>query len=188
MKKLIFFIFLGIIVSGLWAQQFTIPRDAELLESTEFKNNGITYLVEQRYRLLSGEILYAYYNVDGNNITIQVLEQIPILAIGININIPGMPGYREFNFGNDRRLLVQFMKIMKLGEPMGSTGTNRTRARNPSLSDYIFRLSTVGINEYVLLLDLYDESWVLEHRLKRNDGSIFSIDTTRIIWVNEYFE
>jgi hypothetical protein len=69
---------------GVWAQQFSIPAGAELLESTEFKNNGITYVVEQRYRLRSGEILYAYYNVEGqSSVTIQKIEETPILALGI---------------------------------------------------------------------------------------------------------
>ena len=189
MKKIIFFCLFLLTIVGVWAQQFTIPVGAELLESTEFKSNGIPYIIERRYRLPSGEILYAYYDVEGNNsVTIQRIEQAPILALGSNIIIPGMPGYREFSFGSDRRQLVQFMKIMRLGEPIGSTGSNRTRARTPSLSDSVFRNLGVGNSEYVLLLDLFDETWVLEHRLSRNDGSIFNTDTTRIIRVREYSE
>jgi hypothetical protein len=189
MKNALFLFQLVFIFSGLWAQQFSIPAGAELLESTEFRNNGIPYIIERRYRLPSGETLYAYYDVEGqSSVTIQRIEQIPILALGTDINISGMPGYREFSFGDDRRKLVQFMKLLKLGEPMGTTGANRVRARVPSLSDYIFRISTVGNDEYVLLLDLYDETWVLEHRLSRNDGSIFLTNTTRIIRVSEYSE
>jgi hypothetical protein len=96
---------------------FSVPTGAELLESTEFKTNNIPYLIERRYRLPSGEIMYAYYDVEGSNsVTIQKIEQPPLLALGIDINIPGLPGYREFNFGDDRRKLVQFMKLFKLGQ------------------------------------------------------------------------
>jgi hypothetical protein len=182
MKNLLFLICFSIGVFGLWAQQFSIPAGAELIESAEFKNNGIPYIIEQRYRLRSGEILYVYYDIEGSNsITFQRIEQAPILALGENINIPGLPGYREFNFGDDRRRLVQFMKLFKLGQK-DYTG----KVKTPSLSDSIFRISSVGRNEFVLLLDLYDETWVLEHRLARNDGSVFSTDTTAIVRVNRF--
>ena len=181
MKKILFWIYFFILLLGLWAQQFSIPPGAELLESTEFKNNGVPYIIERRYKLPSGEILYAYYDVDGNNsVTIQKIEQTPILALGTNINISGMPGYREFNFGEDRRRLVQFMKIMKLGEK-----DYRGNVKTPSLSDSVF--NTIGNlrSEFKLLLDLYDETWVLEHR-QWMDKRLFSTDTTAIIRVNRY--
>jgi hypothetical protein len=183
MKNVLFIVFFFCCIYSLLAQQFTIPVGAELIESAEFKNNGIPYIIEQRYRLRSGEILYVYYDVEGSNsITFQRIEQAPILALGENINIQGLPGYREFNFGDDRRRLVQFMKLFKLGQ-RNSSGRG---VRTPSLSDSIFNISSVGRNEFVLLLDLYDETWVLEHRLARNDGSIFSTDTTAIVRVNRF--
>jgi hypothetical protein len=90
--------------------QFKIPANAELLESVEFKSNGVPYLIEQRYRLPSGQIMYAYYDIEGSNsVTIQKIEETPLLALGTDVNIPGMPGYREFRFGDDSRKLVQFM-------------------------------------------------------------------------------
>jgi len=139
--------------------QFKIPANAELLESTEFKSNGVPYLIEQRYKLPSGKIMYAYYDVEGSNsITIQRLEETPLLALGTDVNIPGMPGYREFNFKNDRRKLVQFMKIFKLGQKDYSGNVN-----TPSLSDSVFFTSSAYRHEFKLLLDLYDETWVLEH-------------------------
>lgn len=161
--------------------QFSIPKGAELLESTEFKSNGVAYMVEQRYKLPSGKIMYAYYDVEGSNsVTIQKIEQTPLLALGTDVNIPGMPGYREFNFGDDRRKLVQFMKLFKLGRPDYSG----KKAKTPSLSDSIFSPSPSFKNEFKLLLDLYDETWVLEHITK---GSTFvSTDTTPIIRVKEY--
>jgi len=138
--------------------QFSIPANAELLGSTEFKSDGITYMVEQRYKLPSGQIMYAYYDVEGSNsVIIQTIEEAPLLALGTDINIPGMPGYREFNFGDDRKKLVQFMKMFKLGQK-----DYRDNVKTPSLSDSIFDLS-VARNEFKLLLDLYDETWVLEH-------------------------
>jgi len=181
MKGLLFLHLFFIGICGLWAQQFTIPVGAELLESTEFKNNGIPYIIERRYRLPSGEILYAYYDVDGSNsVTIQRVEQTPILALGINVNIPGMPGYREFNFGSDRRQLVQFMKIMKLGQETSTRG----RARTPSLSDSIFSPSGLR-EEFIILLDLLDETWVLEQNIY-SGREILSTRTTRIIRVNRF--
>jgi len=97
--------------------QFRIPANAELLESTEFKNDGVPYLIEHRYKLPSGQIMYAYYDAEeSNSVTIQKIEETPLLALGTDVNIPGMPGYREFNFGDDRRKLVQFMKLFKLGQ------------------------------------------------------------------------
>ena len=114
--------------------QFKIPANAELLESTEFKNNGVPYLVEQKYKLSSGKIMYAYYDIEGSNsVTFQKIEESPLLALGTDVNIPGLPGYREFNFGDDRRKLVQFMKLFKLGQK-----DYRGNVKTPSLSDSIF--------------------------------------------------
>jgi len=88
MKKILFLVYFSISLCGLWAQQFSIPAGAELLESTELKSNGVPYIIERRYRLPSGQILYAYYNVEGSNsVTIQRIEQAPILALGTDINI-----------------------------------------------------------------------------------------------------
>jgi len=161
MKKILFWSYFLLFLSRLWAQQFTIPTGAELLESTEFKNNGIPYIIERRYKLPSGAILYAYYDVEGNNsVTIQKIEQTPILALGKEIKISGMPGYREFNFGADKRQLVQFLKLMKLGWNKDYKGGVKT----PSLSDDVFSGISGWRSEFILLLDLLDETWVLEHR------------------------
>jgi hypothetical protein len=183
MKQKLFIFFFTIIGFGLWAQQFTIPSGAVLLESTEFKNNGIPYVIEQRYRLPSGEILYAYYDVEGNNsVTIQRIEQAPLLALGNDINIPGLPGYREFNFGDDVRRLVQFMKLLRLGQP-----DYRGNVRTPSLSDSIFTSYSTYRREFKLLLDLYDETWVLE--LRSWIGNVLlSVDTTRIVHTNRFID
>jgi hypothetical protein len=183
MRNIFFSFCFVIIISGVWPQQFSIPAGAELLESTEFKNNGIPYVIERRYKLPSGEILYAYYDVEGNNsVTIQKIEQTPILALGTNINIPGMPGYREFNFGNDNRKLVQFMKIMKLGQRDYSG-----KVKTPSLGDRIFTPQASGTekDEFRLLLDLYDESWTLEHRYTMS-GRWYHWENIEIIHVNRY--
>jgi hypothetical protein len=164
--------------------QFSIPAGAELLESTEFKSNDVAYMVEQRYKLPSGKIMYAYYDVEGSNsVTIQKIEQTPLLALGTDVNIPGMPGYREFNFGDDRKKLVQFMKLFKLGQPdyYGKT------AKTPSLSDRIFNSVSSWKSDFKLLLDLYDETWVLEHR-QYSGGRLVTTDTTAIIRVNKYNE
>ena len=182
MRRYLFFICFSLISSGLWAQQFTIPTGAVLLESTEFKNNGIPYIIERRYKLPSGEILYAYYDVEGqSSVTIQRIEQTPILALGKDINISGMPGYREFDFGTDRRQLVQFMKIMKLGWDKNYRGGLKT----PSLSDRVFTASSVFRSEFALLLDLFDETWVLEHR-KYDGRKLSSTDTTAFFRVTRY--
>ena len=181
MKKLLFLVCLSLVLSELWAQQFSIPAGAELLESTEFKSNGTAYLVEQRYKLRSGDILYVYYDVEGSSsVTIQRIEQAPVLAIGSDVNIPGMPGYREFDFGDDRRKLVQFMKIFKLGERQYNGG-----AKTPSLSDNIFSSISNLRSEFKLLLDLYDESWVLEHR-QYSERALLLTETTAIIRVDRY--
>ena len=175
MRKIFVFFVFTLATNVLWAQQFAIPAGAVLIESTEFKNDGITYIIEQRYRLASGETMYVYYDVDGaSSVTIQRLEQTP-LAIGNEIKISGMPGYREFNFGNDDRKLVQFLKIMKLGWQRNYIGYVKT----PSLSDRIFRGISSWRSEFILLLDLYDETWILEHRqysgrdLVSNDKTTF---------------
>ena len=189
MRKIMFLYLLVFTIFGLWAQQFVIPAGAELLESTEFKNNGVPYIVEQRYRLRSGEILYAYYDVEGqSSVTIQRIEQIPILALGTDINISGMPGYREFNFGDDRRKLVQFLKLMKLGwqENNSWSGGNRiTGIRTPSLSDRVFNGILDWRSEFILLLDLLDETWVLEHK-QYAYGSLASNDTTAFRRVSQF--
>ena len=183
-KKVILITILLFSVVGLWAQQFSIPAGAVLIESTEFKNNGVTYIIEQRYRLTNGEILYAYYDVDGSNsVTIQKTEQQPILALGKEINIKGMPGYREFNFGQDKRQLVQFMKIMKLGEKKSYTKDVKT----PSLSDHIFSGVPGWRDEYKLLLDLYDETWVLEYN-QYSGNNLASHNTTALIRVVKFTE
>jgi hypothetical protein len=182
MKKILFWVCFTVVFSGLWAQEFSIPAGAILLESTEFKNNGIPYIIERRYRLPSGEILYAYYDVEGqSSITIQRIEQIPILALGTDINISGMPGYREFNFGDDRRQLVQFLKIMRLGWQSNYRGGIRA----PSLSDYIFNGVPSWRSEFILLLDLFDETWVLEHR-QYSGSSLVSNDIMAFTRVNQF--
>jgi len=183
MKKILFLIYFSTALFGLWAQQFTIPAGAELIESAEFKNNGIPYIIEQRYRLRSGEILYVYYDVEGSNsITFQRIEQAPILALGENINIPGLPGYREFSFGDDRRRLVQFMKLFKLGQRYGRD------VRTPSLSDSIFdKVVASHRSNFKLLLDLYDETWVLEH-LEMDGNRVVYSTTTAIFHTNKYID
>ena len=182
-KKIFFFSFFVLLVYGLWAQNFTIPAGAELLESTEFKSNDVPYIIERRYRLPSGEILYAYYDAEGSNsITVQRIEQAPLLALGTDINIPGMPGYREFNFGDDRRKLVQFLKLFKLGEP-----NYRGDVKTPSLSDSTFTISGGFRNEFILLLDLLDESWVLEHKMHGGSGYV-STSTTKFKHTNRYID
>jgi len=184
MKKILFLVYFLVILSGLWAQQFTIPTSAVLLESTEFKNNGVAYIIERMYRLPSGETLYAYYDVEGqSNVTVQRIEQSPILALGKEINISGMPGYREFNFRDDKRKLVQFLKIMKLGwqRNYGRGGGIKT----PSLSDDIFDGIADWRSEFILLLDLYDELWVLKHR-QYSGKNLASSDTTAFYRVNNF--
>ena len=167
---------------------FSIPAGAELLESTEFKHDGVPYLIERRYRLPSGEIFFAYWDVDGSHsVTIQRIEDAPLLVIGTDVNIPGMPGYREFNFGDDRRRLVQFMKLFRLGRPE-TDWRGVVSVRTPSLSDSLFR-PTVWRDEFILLLDLLDETWVLEHKrwTDTSRGSRLSdVVTTRIVRVNEF--
>ena len=183
MKKTLFLLYFSVFLFGLWAQQFTIPKGAELLESTEFKNNGVTYIIEQRYKLPAGEILYAYYDVEGSSsVTIQRIEQTPLLALGADINIPGLPGYREFNFGDDRRRLVQFMKLFKLGQQ-----DYRDKIKTPSLSDHIFSVMGGFRNEFKLLLDLYDETWVLEHIIY-GVGGYASTNTTAIYHTDRYID
>jgi len=162
--------------------RFSIPANAQLLESTEFKDNGITYMIEQRYKLPSGQIMYAYYDIEGSNsVTIQRIEEPPLLALGTDINIPGMPGYREFNFGNDRRKLVQFLKLFKLGQK-----DYRGNVRTPSLSDSIFTPTVHNREVFKLLLDLYDETWVLEHH-EYGYSSIF-VGTTALFHTSKYMD
>jgi len=164
--------------------QFSIPKGAELLESTEFKSNGIAYMVEQRYKLPSGKIMYAYYDIEGSNsVTIQKIEETPLLALGTDVNIPGMPGYREFYFGDDSKKLVQFMKIFKLGQKDYSG-----RVKRPSLSDRIFdKVTARHRSDFKLLLDLYDETWVLEH-LEMDGNRIIYSNTTAIFHTNRYID
>jgi hypothetical protein len=71
-----------------------------------------------------------------------------------------MPGYREFRFGDDRRKVVQFMKLFKLGQ------------RN-------YR----GVNTPYL----YDETWVLEHLEMDGDRVVYS-NTTAIYHTNKYID
>jgi hypothetical protein len=75
------------------------------------------------------------------------------------------------------------MKLFKLGERDDFSG----KAKTPSLSDYIFRPSPGFRNEFKLLLDLYDETWVLEHN-SRGSGNFVSTKTTAIIRVKKYSE
>ena len=181
MRRFLVTIFFLFFIFCLSAQQFSIPPGAELLESTEFKHNGVPYLIERRYRLPSGEIFFAYWDVEGSSsVTIQRIEQAPLLVIGTDVNIPGMPGYREFNFGDDRRRLVQFMKLFRLGQP-----DSRGRVRTPSLSDRIFQLASPWRSDFILLLDLFDETWVLEHR-QYSGRTLMMINTTRIVRVNAF--
>jgi hypothetical protein len=170
--------------TNIYDPTFSIPEDAELLESTEFKDNGIPYVIEKRYRLSSGEIMYAYYDIEGtNSVTIQRIESNPILSMGTNVNIPGLPGYREFNFGDDRRKLVQFMKIFKLGQKDYSGNV-----KTPSLSDSIFdKVTARHRSDFKLLLDLYDESWVLEH-LEMDGNRVIYSNTTAIFHTNRYID
>ncbi|MCL2128885.1 MAG: hypothetical protein FWH35_00835 [Treponema sp.] len=183
MKKIMIILCLLLLLTySIMAQNFSIPSGAELTESTEFKSNGTIYMIERRYRLPSGETLYAYYDVEGSNsVTIQRIEQTPLLALGTDINIPGLPGYREFKFGDDKMKLVQFMKLFKLGEKdfMG-------RIKTPSLSDMIFnKIVASHRSDFKLILDLYDESWVLEH-LESEDNRLIYSDTTAIYHTNRY--
>jgi hypothetical protein len=163
---------------------FQYQQNAELLESTEFKDNGVIYMLEQRYRLQSGQIMYAYYDIEGSNsVTIQKIEENPLLTIGTDVNIPGMPGYREFNFGADSRKLVQFMKLFKLGQR-----NYQGEVKTPSLSDRIFsKVVARHRSDFKLLLDLYDETWVLEHLEMDGDRVIYS-NTTAIFYTNRYID
>ena len=185
MKKLLVLWLFIFCTSGLWAQEFVIPAGAELLESTEFKNDGIPYIIERRYRLPSGEIMYAYFDIEGSNsITIQRIEETPLLALGTDIIISGMPGYREFNFGDDRRKLVQFLKLMRLGWQRTSRGNG---IRAPSLSDMVFDGVPGWRDEFILLLDLLDETWVLEFRQYSQDR-LANSNTTTFFRVNAFGE
>jgi hypothetical protein len=128
--------------------------------------------------------MYAYYDIEGSSsVTIQKIEQPPLLTLGTNVNIPGMPGYREFNFGSDNRKLVQFMKLFKLGQE-----DYRGRVKTPSLGDNIFKPIAIGTNkdEFKLLLDLYDESWTLEHRYQVGGGGWVHWENTELVRVNKY--
>jgi hypothetical protein len=164
--------------------QFRIPANAELLESAELKSDGVPYLIEQRYKLPSGQIMYAYYDIEGSNsVTIQRIEETPLLTLGTDVNIPGMPGYREFRFGDDSRKLVQFMKLFKLGQK-GYHG----RVMTPSLSDRIFqKVIARHRSDFKLLLDLHDETWVLEH-LEMDGNRVVYSNTTAIFHTNKYID
>jgi hypothetical protein len=99
------------------------------------------------------------------------------------VNIPGMPGYREFRFGDDGRKLVQFMKLFKLGQRGYRGGINK-----PSLSDRIFNKVTASHrSDFKLLLDLYDETWVLEH-LEMDGNRVVYSNTTAIYHTNKYID
>lgn len=159
MKKLFFiFMFLFIIGVSLYAQ-FLIPRDAVLIESNQLKNDGKAYVIEQRWKLKNGDILYAYYDAEGTNEAItQRIEKSPILAIGTDVKVDAMPGHREFNF-NDRRQLVQFMKIMGLLIAPERYSSN-SNYEEPNVA--LRQLQTTSNNYlFILSLDLYDQSWSL---------------------------
>jgi len=164
---------------------FSIPADAELLESTEFRNDGVPYMIEQRFRLPSGQIMYAYFDIDGSSSVIhQRIEEPPLLALGTDINIPGLPGYREFHFGADNRKLVQFMKLFRLGWQRDFRGNVST----PSLSDRIFnKITPRHRSDFRLLLDLFDETWVLEH-LEMDGNRIVYSTMTAIFRINEIID
>ena len=162
--------------TGDGVQEFLIPGAAELLESTEFKNDDVPYIIERCYRLPSGKIIYAYYDIQEGT------EQTPLLSLGTDVIIPDMPGYREFNFGDDRKKLVQFMKLFKLGQ-----FDYKGMVKRPSLSEFIFRPTASWRSNFILLLDLFDETWVLEHQ--RWSGSrLVSTDTVELVRVNKYSE
>ena len=164
---------------------FSIPANAELLESTEFKNNGIPYMIEQRFRLPTGQIMYAYYDVEGSNSVIhQRIEDPPLLALGTDINIPGLPGYREFHFGDDNRKLVQFMKLFRLGWQRDF----RSNVRAPSLSDRVFnKVIPRHRSDFKLLLDLLDETWVLEH-LEMDGNRVVYSTITAFFHTNKFID
>jgi len=113
-------------------------------------------LIEQRYRLPSGQIFYAYYDVEGSSsIVHQKIEDPPLLTLGTDIIISGLPGYREFNSADDKGKLVQFIKLFRLGWQRDSRGNVRT----PSLSDHIFdKVTARHRSDFKLLLDLFDET------------------------------
>jgi len=173
MRKIILTIILFLLLGNYLFAQFTIPNDAVLIESNQLKSNGKAYIIEQRWRLKTGDIMYAYYDAEGTNESItQRIENSPILAIGADIKVDAMPGVREFKF-KDRRLLVQFMKIMKL-----QIGPERYENKNnfyePNVSLNQLKTTTT---EYLftLSLDLYDQSWsLLKEVYYSNSNSILS--------------
>jgi len=72
---------------------------------------------------------------------------------------------------------------MKLGQRRSTGGG----ARTPSLSDYIFNDGvSQWRSEFILLLDLLDETWVLEHRQYSSGNNLASNNTTAIIRVNAF--
>jgi len=112
MKNVMMVVILMLTASGVFAQ-FSIPADAVLIESNQLRSGG-GYVIEQRWRLKNGDVMRAYYEADGaTETTTQQIEKRPILAIGKDVRVDAMPGVREFKF-KDRRLLVQFMKMMGL--------------------------------------------------------------------------
>lgn len=158
MRKVSFSLLFAISCVTLFAQNFSVPSGAVLIESNVLKDKGVPYLIEQRYRLPDGSILYAYYDSEGNNSqTIQKIEKAPLIAVGKNIITPGMPGFREFKF-TERRDLIQFMKIMKLG--IVSYFSNKTLV-TPTINLYEFETTTIYYT-FTLSLDLYDNTWLLE--------------------------
>jgi hypothetical protein len=76
------------------------------------------------------------------------------------------------------------MKLFKLGQK-----DYRGRVKTPSLGDLIFRPRASGNDrdEFKLLLDLYDESWALEHRYTIM-GNWYHAENTEIVRVNRYSE
>jgi hypothetical protein len=158
MKKIILIVILFLILCNYLFAQFVIPNDAILIESNQLKSNGKAYIIEQRWRLKTGDIMYAYYDAEGTNEAItQRIEKSPILAIGADIKVDAMPGIREFKF-EDRRLLVQFMKMM--GLLIGSNYSYDKNYYEPNVS--LKQLETTTTNYlFTLSLDLYDQSWSL---------------------------
>jgi len=72
------------------------------------------------------------------------------------------------------------MKLFKLGEKAYRAG-----AKTPSLSDLIFNTFTSEKFDYKLLLDLYDETWVLE-QIEWLGDSILTTYNPAPIHVNRY--
>jgi hypothetical protein len=72
---------------------------------------------------------------------------------------------------------------MKLGWQSNYRGGIKT----PSLSDHIFSGIPSWRDEFILLLDLLDETWVLEYR-QYSGGRLSSSDTTAFTRVNQFID